>query len=60
MNEHYAPYIIGSYALTAAVLLWNAVTPRLRRNQVRKLLSERELDAEFEQVGESTDGSSGS
>lgn len=40
MNPHYLPFILGSYALTLAVLLWNAVVPRLRRNQMRRELSE--------------------
>ncbi|MBL6750477.1 MAG: heme exporter protein CcmD [Nevskia sp.] len=39
MNPKYAVFIWGSYALTALVLVWNAFAPRLRRNDLKRLLS---------------------
>jgi heme exporter protein CcmD len=40
MNPKYAVFIWGSYALTLAVLLWNAFTPHFRRNELKRRLSE--------------------
>lgn len=46
MNEKHALFIWGSYACTAAVLLWNYLAPRLARNQLRTRLSEAAQDEE--------------
>lgn len=40
MNPKYAVFIWSSYALTLAVLLWNALAPRLRRRELQRKLSE--------------------
>ncbi len=40
MNPKYALFIWGSYALTFAVLLWNALTPQLRRQDLKRRLAE--------------------
>ncbi|MDR3416796.1 MAG: heme exporter protein CcmD [Nevskia sp.] len=40
MNPKYAIFIWGSYGLTLAVLLWNAIAPLLRRNTLKRTLSE--------------------
>ena len=40
MNPKYAVFVWGSYGLAFAVLLWNALAPWLRRNQLKRLLSE--------------------
>jgi heme exporter protein CcmD len=40
MNPKYALFIWSSYGLALAVLLWNAYTPYLRRNQLKRTLSE--------------------
>lgn len=40
MNEKHAVFIWSSYALSAAVLLWNWLAPRIRRNELRRRLSE--------------------
>lgn len=40
MNPKYAFFIWTSYALTAAVVLWNVLAPRLRRNDLLRRLSE--------------------
>jgi heme exporter protein CcmD len=40
VSGKYALFIWGSYALTAAVLLWNAFAPKLRRNELKRRLSE--------------------
>jgi heme exporter protein CcmD len=40
MNSKYALFIWGSYGLTLAVLLWNALTPHFRRSELKRRLSE--------------------
>ena len=35
MNEKYAVFIWGSYAVTAAVLLWNYFSARMERSSLR-------------------------
>ena len=40
MNPKYALFIWSSYALALAVVLWNAYTPHLRRNDLKRRLSE--------------------
>ena len=40
MNPKYALFIWSSYALALAVVLWNAWTPHLRRNHLKRHLSE--------------------
>lgn len=40
MNPHYAAFIYASYGLALVVLVWNVLAPRLRRNAVRRQLSE--------------------
>ena len=40
MTGKYAIFIWSSYALTLAVLLWNAVAPVMRRNELERHLSE--------------------
>ena len=40
MTGKYALFIWGSYGLSFAVLLWNVFAPRLRRNELKKRLSE--------------------
>lgn len=40
MNAKYALFIWSSYGLALAVVLWNVLAPRLRRNELRKQLSE--------------------
>ncbi|MDE0854856.1 MAG: heme exporter protein CcmD [Nevskia sp.] len=40
MNPKYALFIWSSYALALAVVLWNAFTPHLRRNDLKRRLSE--------------------
>ncbi|MBX6419833.1 MAG: heme exporter protein CcmD [Sinobacteraceae bacterium] len=40
MNPKYAVFIWSSYALTLAVLVWNALAPWLRRNEWRRRRSE--------------------
>ncbi|MDB5988216.1 MAG: heme exporter protein CcmD [Nevskia sp.] len=40
MNEKYALYVWSSYGLTLAVLMWNLLAPYLRRNELRRHLSE--------------------
>lgn len=40
MNSKYALFIWSSYALALAVVLWNAFTPHLRRNDLKRRLSE--------------------
>ena len=40
MNPKYALFIWSSYALALAVVLWNAFTPHLRRNHLKRHLSE--------------------
>ena len=46
MNEKHALFIWTSYGLTAAVLLWNWLAPRLARNELRRQLSEGTADEE--------------
>jgi heme exporter protein CcmD len=36
MNGKYALFIWSSYGLTLAVLLWNALAPRLRRGELKR------------------------
>ena len=40
MNPKYALFIWSSYALALAVVLWNAFSPQLRRNDLKRRLSE--------------------
>ncbi len=40
MNPKYAFFIWTSYALTAAVVLWNLFAPRRRRSELQRRLSE--------------------
>lgn len=40
MNPKHAIFIWSSYALTALVVAWNLVAPRLARNELRRALSE--------------------
>ena len=40
MTGKYAVFIWGSYGLTLAVLLWNALVPQLRRGALKRRLSE--------------------
>ena len=40
MNPKYALFIWSSYALTLAVVLWNAFVPHFRRNDLKRRLSE--------------------
>jgi heme exporter protein CcmD len=40
VSGRYAVFIWSSYALTLTVLLWNAFAPRLRRNELKRRLSE--------------------
>jgi heme exporter protein CcmD len=40
MNAKYAAYIWSSYALTLVVLLWNALAPWRRRNDLLRRRSE--------------------
>jgi len=42
MNPKYALFIWTSYALTAAVVIWNLLAPRLRRNQLQRRMSDGE------------------
>lgn len=44
MDPRYAWFIWGSYGLTALVIAWNLLVPRLARNQMRQRLSERAED----------------
>lgn len=46
MNEKYAVFIWGSYAVTVAVLVWNWLSPRLARNELRARLSEAQQDSD--------------
>ncbi len=49
MNPKYAFFIWTSYALTAAVVLWNLLGPRLRRNDLQRRLSEGADDTESDE-----------
>ena len=40
MNPKYAFFIWTSYGLALAVVLWNVLVPRLRRDELKKRLSE--------------------
>jgi heme exporter protein CcmD len=40
VNPKYAVFIWSSYALALAVVLWNAFSPHLRRNDLKRRLSE--------------------
>ena len=40
MNEKYALYVWSSYGLTLAVLIWNLLAPKLRRNELKRRLAE--------------------
>ncbi len=40
MNPRYALFVWSSYALTLAVVLWNAWVPQLRRRQLKRQLSD--------------------
>lgn len=40
MNEKHAIFIWTSYGLTAALLLWNWLSPWLTRNDLQRRLSE--------------------
>lgn len=44
MDPRYALFIWASFALVAAVLLWNLIAPALARNQIRARLSEAQDD----------------
>jgi heme exporter protein CcmD len=46
MNEKHALFIWTSYGLTAALLLWNWLAPKLTRNELRRQLSEHAADEE--------------
>ncbi len=46
MSGKYAFFIWGSYTLTLAVFLWNAFAPKLRRNQLKRHLSESAAEPE--------------
>ena len=46
MNDKYAFFIWASYAVTMAALVWNWLSPRLARNELRARLSEPHTDAE--------------
>jgi heme exporter protein CcmD len=52
MNPKHAFFIWSSYALTAAVILWNLIAPRLARNELRRALSEDGAEASGETEGE--------
>lgn len=49
MNPKYAFFIWTSYALTALVVLWNLLAPRLRRNDLQRRLSEGADDTESDE-----------
>jgi heme exporter protein CcmD len=40
VDSKYALFIGGSYGLTLAVLLWNALAPHFRRGELKRRLSE--------------------
>jgi heme exporter protein CcmD len=40
MNGKYALFIWGSYALTSLILLWNILSPRVRRGAVMRQLAD--------------------
>jgi heme exporter protein CcmD len=40
MNPKHALFIWSSYALALGVVLWNALIPYLRRNELKRRLSE--------------------
>jgi heme exporter protein CcmD len=40
MSGKYALFIWGSYALTALILLWNILSPRITRSAVMRRLSD--------------------
>jgi heme exporter protein CcmD len=42
VNPKYALFIWTSYGLALAVVLWNVLMPQLRRNDLKKRLSEAE------------------
>ncbi len=42
MNGKYAVFLWGSYLLTFIVLLWNGLSPMLRRQALKKQLAENE------------------
>lgn len=46
MNEKHAVFIWTSYGLTAVLLLWNWLSPRLTRNELQRRLSEDAPDEE--------------
>lgn len=49
MNPKYAFFIWTSYGLTALVVLWNLLAPRLRRNDLQRRLSEGADDTESDE-----------
>lgn len=40
MEPRYAFFIWASFAVSAVVVIWNVVAPKLQRNQIRQRLSD--------------------